>query len=584
MDKEEPSNPSAIPPSSDEIAATLYRISALIGRVTDTHRASHEILQAIAEHLGCDAAILALVDPDTGILRVEHLINYPADLAGADIPSGVGLTGWVALHRTPLLVPDVQHDPRDIPVRPQTRSAIVHPLEIDGHLHGVFSFEKDQPDAFHHHDLEATSTLVAEAAHTLRELWRHRHLQRQASQFEILSNIAQELSSKLEADELLRAVTRHTLRLADCALATIQLHTPATRTLHLSAAHPADAFPATSTSPQSPPWPLEETLAGSAVTTRKQLEFTNLGQPDFADLHDIPRLPALQSVLLTPLIDGDHVIGVLSVFTDHPHRFSNDERRLLRALANIASVALQNARLYQRVFQTEETLRQNERLTTLGLLAAEIAHETRNPLTVIRLLFGALNLEFPPDDPRRNDVEVIREKLDQLESFVSRVLSVAKAPESMHTRVALDDIIRETCQLLRLKLKQAHIHLHYQPSPTPLAVDCNKGQIQQVLLNLLLNAINAMPEGGHISISTSAIHSSDDTTACIDITDTGPGIPEQYRDRIFDSFLSARADHSGTGLGLSISRRIMRNHHGDIQIVATGPKGTTMRISMPAAH
>src|SRR5690606_36999694 len=117
----------------------------------------------------------------------------------------------------------------------------------------------------------------------------------------------------------------------------------------------------------------------------------------------------------------DEVIGVLSIFTDQPRRFDNDERRLMRGVANLAAVALQNARLYQRVFESEEHLRHSERLTTLGLLTAEIAHETRNPLTVIRLLFGSLNLQFPADDPRATDVTIIREKLDQLESFVTRV-------------------------------------------------------------------------------------------------------------------------------------------------------------------
>src|SRR5213075_462964 len=114
---------------------------------------------------------------------------------------------------------------------------------------------------------------------------------------------------------------------------------------------------------------------------------------------------------------------------------------LYAALANLAAVTLQNVRLYTRVFHSEESLRKNEQLTTLGLLAAEIAHEIRNPLTVIKLLFGYLDLDFPADDPRRTDVRVISEKLDQLEAIVSRVLNFAKAPSSLHSRWVLADMV-----------------------------------------------------------------------------------------------------------------------------------------------
>jgi hypothetical protein len=112
-------------------------------------------------------------------------------------------------------------------------------------------------------------------------------------------------------------------------------------------------------------------------------------------------------------------MGVLTIFTDRKRVFDNDEKRLCSALASLGAVALQNSRLYARVFMSEESLRKNERLTTLGLLAAEIAHEIRNPLTVLKLLHGGLGLDFAEGDPRRTDMRVIGEKLDQLEAIVT---------------------------------------------------------------------------------------------------------------------------------------------------------------------
>jgi signal transduction histidine kinase len=246
----------------------------------------------------------------------------------------------------------------------------------------------------------------------------------------------------------------------------------------------------------------------------------------------------------------------------------------------LGAVALQNARLYARVFQSEDALRKNERLTTLGLLAAEIAHEIRNPLTVLKLLHGGLGSDFPAGDPRRTDLRVISEKLDQLEAIVTKVLGFAKMPTNLHSRWSLADIVEDTLVLVRLKLAQNKVALHFQPPDRNVFIDAHKGQIQQVLLNLLFNATEAMTEGGEIAI-TAKVEARPVHRVFLDISDTGSGIPAAIRDRIFDTFLSGRAD--GTGLGLAVAKRILLSHHGDITLLTSNSAGTTMRVTLPLA-
>jgi signal transduction histidine kinase len=328
--------------------------------------------------------------------------------------------------------------------------------------------------------------------------------------------------------------------------------------------------------------PLENCLVASVLHTRRQIEFHNVQSPEYADVIDLPRHESLHSLLAAPLLFENEAIGALGVFTEKPHRFNNDEKRLLGALASLGAVAIQNSRLYTRVFQSEESLRKSERLTTLGLLAAEIAHEIRNPLTVIKLLYGYLNLDFPEDDPRRKDTQVIGEKLDQLEAIVTRVLGFAKAPASLHSRWSVAEIIEDTVVLIRLKLAQGKIHLHLEPPAPPFIIDGHKGQLQQVMLNLLLNAMQGMPDGGDITIRCGAADRGGVPVVIIDIIDTGRGIPEAIRGRIFDSFLTGRPD--GTGLGLAIVERILHSHHGDIAVLSTSPQGTTMRVTLPLAR
>jgi GAF domain-containing protein len=138
------------------------------------------------------------------------------------------------------------------------------------------------------------------------------------------------------------------------------------------------------------------------VHTRKPVAFADIQSAVFADLADIPRDRALQSVLAAPMLYEGEVLGVLAVYNDRVRRFDNDEKQLCSALASLGAVALQNVRLYSRVFESEASLRKNERLTTLGLLAAEIAHEIRNPLTVLKLLQGGLGEDYPEGDPRKS--------------------------------------------------------------------------------------------------------------------------------------------------------------------------------------
>jgi len=530
------------------------------------------------ETFRADAGIVALLNPDNRRIEIEVEHALGCDPSEIVLRPGQGITGWVALHGKPRLVADVAAEPRYLRIRAETRSVMAVPItEVAGHVLGVVTLYGDRIGAFSQKDLDLFDAMGAEASAVMRRLWQLHHLQGKAKQLEALTAIGQSLVTKLEPQELFDSITRNARQVTRSGACALYLHDPVNRTLRcVSFAGEAGLSPVTEE------LPLDVCLNASVIHTHKPAEFASIRSPDFADLSDLPRDPELQSVLATPLLFGGEAIGVLTVFTATVHRFDNDEKRLCTALARLAAVTVENARLYARVFQSEELLRKNEQLTTLGLLAAEIAHEIRNPLTVIKLLHGSLGLDFPEGDPRRTDTRLIGEKLDQLEAIVSRVLSFAKAPGTLHSRWAVANIVEETLLLIRLKLAQSKIQLVYNPPPLALVVDVNKGQIQQVLLNLLLNSTQAMPDGGIITVSIREEEREGAPIVQIDVSDNGPGIPEPIRGRIFDSFLSGRPD--GTGLGLAIAKRILIGHHGDISLVSSGPDGTTLRLSLPLAR
>lgn len=562
-------------PTDARLLPALYRLAALATRADDPEAALREMLDLLVATFHADAGSIALLSPDTGQLETEVQTGLPAAARGQHgLKLGHGVTGWCVLNRRSLLVPDVTAEPRYIAVRPAARSEMAAPIHDGDQVIGVIDLESDRPGGFAPADLAILEQLAAEAARVMQRLWQLGHLKDKARQLESLITAGQSLVTKLELQELFDTLTREARNMMQARACGLYLHDADTRAIRFAALTNAIVTPL-----PAGDLPFESCLVASAIQTRRQVAFADIQSRDYLDLVDLPHDPALCSVLATPMLFEGEVLGVLAVFTDRIHRFDNDEKRLCAALASLGAVALENARLYARVFQSEDTLRKNERLTTLGLLAAEIAHEIRNPLTVLKLLHGGLDVDFPADDPRRTDMRVIGEKLDQLEAIVTRVLTFAKAPTSLHSRWSLADIVADTLVLVRLKLAQSKVTLHFTPPARTLFVDAHKGQIQQVLLNLLINATQAMPDGGDITL-TIGEHTANHHAA-LDIADTGTGIPEGIRDRIFDSFLSGRPD--GTGLGLAIAKRILVSHHGDIALLATSSAGTTMRVTLPLA-
>jgi signal transduction histidine kinase len=558
-------------------ADPLLVIAALATRAKSADAAMAEALAVVVSTLAAQSAGVALLNPDSGKLRIEGRFGLP-DGGEQSFALGQGIPGWAAFHGKAVLCAETDHDNRYRALRAGVHCQMAAPLfAADGQAIGVIWVDRDKPRSYGEADLARLTALAAEAAGVLAQLWRLEHLEGKAQQLEALLAVGESLVSKLDQRELLDTLTADARKIMQARAAALYLYSAEGNTVRLASLTGAGREPV-----PDGELPLDSCLCAGAVHTRKPISFPDIQSPEFFDLADLPRDGSLHSVLTTPIAYEGELLGVLAVFFDRVLRFDNEQKRLGAALARLAAVTLQNVRLYARVFRSEETLRKNEQLTTLGLLSAEIAHEIRNPLTVLKLLHGGLGGDLAADDPRRTDLRVIAEKLDQLEGIVTRVLTFGQAPASLHTRVPLAEIVDDTLILIRLKFVQGKIALHLHRPPEALIVDVHKGQIQQVLLNLLLNAMHAMPGGGTIALAASPGSAAGHAVATLDIADTGSGIPEAIRTKIFDSFLSGRP--GGTGLGLAIAKRILQSHHGDIELLKTDQAGTTFRVTLPLAR
>jgi signal transduction histidine kinase len=291
---------------------------------------------------------------------------------------------------------------------------------------------------------------------------------------------------------------------------------------------------------------------------------------------ELARQDGLVSLLSVPLMLSGTVIGALNVYTGKLHRYSKQDINILQTLASLAAVAIANARLHEKTVAAEEQLRQTERLSALGLLAAEVAHEIRNPLTVMKMLFHSLDLKFPAADPRGRDAEVVAEKMDQLNRIVDRLLTYARSTEPKLEAVDVNELLDDVLLLTRRKLQHQKIECRTELAAELPRIRADRGQIEQACLNLILNAVEAMPDGGTLTLRTAAKPSFVQLT----FTDTGQGMTKQQQQRLFEPFLTTK--QSGTGLGLAIVQKIVVDaHRGRIELDSAPGRGTTFRVLLP---
>jgi signal transduction histidine kinase len=233
----------------------------------------------------------------------------------------------------------------------------------------------------------------------------------------------------------------------------------------------------------------------------------------------------------------------------------------------------------QRVHLEEQVL-QNEKLTSLGLLAAGVAHEVNTPLAVISNYIQMLSKQIPGDDPRQKTIEKIVKQTFRASEIVNNLLNFSRIGPAEFVPVNLNSVVEETLSLVQHPFRTARINVIRSLSAGLPPILGSSPRLQQVFLNLFLNARDAMSGGGMLEVRTSAHNGSVE----IEITDTGTGISSDHLNRIFDPFFTTKSSGKGTGLGLSVSYGIIQEHTGKVDVRSTPGKGTSFRLEFPAAR
>lgn len=217
-----------------------------------------------------------------------------------------------------------------------------------------------------------------------------------------------------------------------------------------------------------------------------------------------------------------------------------------------------------------------EHFATLGELATGLAHEIRNPLAGIAGVIEIVGRDLPATSPAKAVVKDVREEIAQINRILTDLLGTARPRASEMRSSDLNTTVEHAVMLVRQQVMSKPIKIEFAPSAEPMEVDHDSDQMHQVLLNLLLNAVQAIEGPGQVRVGVLA--KSEDEDATVTVSDTGRGIPAENLPNIFRPFYTTKGN--GTGLGLSLARRIVEEHHGRIEVESSG-KGTTFSVTLP---
>jgi signal transduction histidine kinase len=583
-------------------AETLADLGRAVAQALDPDVVAQRIAESVCGLLNARNSALYRLEPESGAFVAVAVWGDvgPTWRERMVFASGTGMVGLALRERKAVTTPNVLTDPRveltaesrERIERAPYRSVLAVPLVVKERIIGALAVGDAEGRVFAPEEARLAQAFADQAALALENARLYEEAQRRLRHVDSLRAVVEQILVPFSLDERLALIARKTAELFDADRATIALRDPERDRLVVRAGFGLN------------PGEVGRVLElgtgglGMAVARREGVlvnDYPSWPHRDPYIVRSYASRPA-QAVIAYPLLINEEVIGAISVGLHAPgHRFEAADLERLASLAAPAALAIEHSRLYEeleaRLRQLQDTqaqLVQAGKLSAMGQLVSGVAHELNNPLSVV-IGYGQLlmNRDLPPEI--RRPIELMVSQGERMAKIVQNLLLFSRQRKPEWGAVDLRKVVEETIGLraAQLMLSGIRVETRYGEAVPPAAGDAH--QLQQVLLNLLLNAEQAILGSGaggarvgdRIGITVEARPEGDRTWVVVEVEDNGPGIPAEILPRIFDPFFTTKKVGEGTGLGLSVSYGIVQQHGGRLA-AASEPGRTIFTMELPA--
>ena len=348
----------------------------------------------------------------------------------------------------------------------------------------------------------------------------------------------------------------------------------------------------------------EDFLVASGVTGQvsKTGESLLINDTKLEKLHIPLRGWPARSEICVALKDGENILGIIDVESREQNAFSHNDLIAMESLAGILAAVISSANQYQRLQETNRQLRvieielkarmvaqrsaenrllQAAKLAAVGEMAAGIAHELNNPLTTVTGFSELVLEEMPEGSMHRDELTMVLREARRASDVVRRLLDFSRQGERVRTRADLNEVVNDVIALTKHLIHTNGVTLTLELDGDLPWIMIDHNQMKQVLLNLIHNALQAMPQGGKLLVNTSRRNRENQDWVVMSIKDSGVGIQAADQERIFEPFFTTKGDRGGTGLGLSVTYGIVADHGGAIEISSEPNKGSVFSVWLP---
>jgi signal transduction histidine kinase len=568
-----------------EYMRALYSIEQAVLSSMDLDQILARLVHEVIKQLHVDAAVVLLVNPRTQTLDYAAGEGFQTKaLRYTRLEIGSGLAGQAARELKTVYIADLSTIENPVLSKSISGEDFISyfgvPLFGKDRLQGVLEIFHRTPLSPAPEWLTFLETLAAQAAISIHNASLLEDMQQNLKETNALYLLSQSLASSLDPDQLMHDVVDLLYR--DFGFYHVQIYLMDPASNALVAGHGSgergkllrqDGFSL----------PLGTGIVGHVAVIGEPFTTNAVDQVLFYVHH--PLLPDTQSEMAIPIKVGGQVLGVLDIQQTSLSTLTDRQMQLMGAVADQLAVALQKANLYtelQNSLRQEKTTRSqlvhNERLALVGRLLASVSHELNNPIQAIQNALFLLKEEESFSEQGRQDLDIVISETERMAALIDRLRAAYRPMHSDdYQEVQLNDVVEYVNALTATHMRHSGIRFEFQPDPDLPPISGIPEQLRQVILNLFMNAIEAMRNGGQLTVRTERL--TEQEKILITFTDTGTGIDPGILPHIFEPFVTDK--DKGTGLGLTITYDIIQQHQGEIQAENIPQGGAAFRVWLP---